>query len=69
MINRTSDLILVARSVLKGCHAEVLEACGQRPLRSPFDGLRVTPSARFKCLFIIYDILSKIAGPFKPVTF
>ncbi len=26
----------------KGCHAEPVEACGQRPLRAPFDRLRVT---------------------------
>ncbi len=23
---------------MNGCHAEALEACGQRPLRSSFDG-------------------------------
>jgi acyl-CoA thioesterase-1 len=27
----------------KGCHGEALEPCGQRPLRSPFENLRVTP--------------------------
>jgi hypothetical protein len=25
----------------KGCHAEVLEACGQRPLRLPFECLSI----------------------------
>ena len=30
-----------------GCHVEALETCGQRPLRSPFENLRVTPNLRF----------------------
>jgi hypothetical protein len=29
--------------IKKGCHAEALEACGQRPLRSCFECLSMTP--------------------------
>jgi hypothetical protein len=37
----------VFETLKKGCHTEVLEVCGQWPLRSPFECLRVTPLLNF----------------------
>jgi len=34
--------------IKKGCHAEALEACGQRPLRECFECLSMTPRSFYK---------------------
>jgi hypothetical protein len=40
------------------CHAEALEACGQRPLRSPFDGAQGDPILILDLMFFAFSVLT-----------
>ena len=56
---------LFMQKKILGCHADAFEACGQRLLRSPFEGLGVTPAlyAILFCLFISVNALAQSDYP------